>query len=69
MKIFEFNWESDGYGSGIMLVAANKLEEAEDLAKSRSKYWKHDGFPARSDIKYVGKSKEPVIILEQYYQE
>lgn len=69
MKLFVFNWGTDKYGAGVMLIAARNFDEANNKAKSDSQYWFHDGEPARTDIKYMGETGDAVIILSSYYQE
>jgi hypothetical protein len=67
VRIFSFNWLEDGYGAGVMLVAATTREEAIELAKQNSQYWIN--CTEELSLKFNGKYIEPIVILSSRYQE
>ena len=67
MKVFEFSYDVD-YGGGVMLVAANSLEEAEKIASheptgfGRWVYsWDHKNLEYKGEI--------PCVILSEKWAE
>ena len=66
VKVYEFRWESMGYGRGVMLVAALNKDEAIECAQDEDNHWVYDN---ESNLLYTGKSDLPCVILESHYQE
>lgn len=67
-KIYEYSWESMGYGRGVLLVAANNREEADEQASFENKHWVFDC--ERNNIAYKGDiSRLPKTVVECHYQE
>ena len=64
MKVYQFDWSRE-YGGGLMLVAANSQDEANEMAKDESRWWEPDG-DWGDRLVWNG---EPQIICEAHYQE
>jgi hypothetical protein len=65
MKVFEFSYDVD-YGGGVMLIGANSLEKAEEIANAEPTGFGHWVFAwEHASLEYKGE-KESVILKESW---
>lgn len=65
MKVWQFYWDAGGYGRGVMLVAADDIDEATEIAKADNRNWYPDSQIGLLEFK----GTTPQIIVEEHYQE
>ena len=64
-NIYQFFWDAGGWGSGVLLIAADSAEEAKEIAREESEHWYF--YMLREDIAYL--KEQSGIVLINCYQE
>lgn len=65
MKVFKFKWD-EGFGTGVMLVAAGDKEEAEKVAENDSLNWYFE--EELVSLIHIGLQTDGYIILKENFR-